>query len=116
MDLIPFGGASKINLQETPTDVIIVADIPGVNPKKIDVQISRDTVKISATTEEEKETKDKNYYRKELSVHSFQRVVPLPCPVKSDGVKAVAKNGTLTIALPKEKPQELKMKKIPVEE
>lgn len=124
MDLIPFGADPfgqgfqfpKIDIKETTKDIVVVADIPGVNPKKINVEVSESAVKISGTSEYEKETKDKNFYRKERSTQSFSRVVPLPCLVKSHGVKAVSQNGMLTIVLPKKNPDTPKMKKIPVEE
>lgn len=131
MDLIPFGWDPffgegmmpgfrtpfpKVDVQETEESVIVTADIPGLDPKKIDLEIGNENVKISAFTEEERETKKKNFYRKERSSRSFQRIISLPCPVKPDGVKAVTKNGTLTVTLQKLRPKEAKMKKVPIEE
>lgn len=122
MDLIPFGFdpfskiVPRIDVQETIKEVILTADVPGIDPKNINVEVSQDSIKISATVHEEKESKGKNFYRKERISHSFHRVVPLPCPVKEDGVKAMVKNGILTVTLPKKHPVELKMKKIPIEE
>lgn len=129
MDLVPFGfnpfgenspffqgGFPRIDVQETAKDVVVIADMPGIDPKKINVEIGDKSIKLSGSVHEEKESKGKNFYRKERSSQSFERIIPLPAPVKSDGVKAVAKNGTLTITLPKQHPQEVKMRKIPVEE
>jgi len=103
-------------VQETAQHVIVTADIPGVDPKKVNVEISSGAIKLSGSTQEEKEQKGKNFYRKERSSRSFERVVPLPCPVKESEAKANAKNGVLTITLPKVNPEAPKMKKIPVEE
>lgn len=134
MDLIPFGwdpffgenfpafpsffksSFPKIDVQETGTHIVVIADVPGVNPKNVEVKVSADSLHLSGKGHEEKETKGKNFYRKERSHHSFERVIPLPCPVKEDGIKATVKNGTLTVSLPKKHPEALKMKKIPVEE
>lgn len=134
MDLIPFGwdpflgenfpfapmpmrqNFPKVDVQETAKDIVIIADIPGIDPKKINVEITGDSVKLSGAVEQEKEEKGKNFYRKERTSQSFQRMIPLPCPVNAEGVKAISKNGTLTVTLPKKHPEELKMKKIPVEE
>lgn len=110
------GAFPKIDVQETAQHVIVTADIPGVDPKKINVEISADAIKLSGTAQEEKEQKGKNFYRKERSSHSFERVVPLPCRVKETEAKANAKNGVLTITLPKIQSEAPKMKKIPVEE
>lgn len=110
------GSFPRVDVQETAQHVIITADIPGVDPKKVNVEISADTLKLSGTAHEEKEQKGKNFYRKERSSHSFERVVHLPCRVKESETKANAKNGVLTITLPKVHPEAPKMKKIPVEE
>ncbi len=124
MELIPFFGGMdpfgasfpKIDVHETNKEVIVMADIPGVDPKKVEVQVGENEIRISGHVEEEKETKSKNFYRKERISRSFNRMVSLPCPVKEAGVKAVSKNGILTVTLLKKFPQELKMKKVPVEE
>lgn len=125
MDLIPFPqmpgmfgqNFPKVDVKETAKEVVVVADVPGVAPQKVNVEISESAVKISGTVESETETKDKNFYRKERVSQSFSRVIPLPCLVKHEGVKATAKDGTLTIVLPKKnEEQQPKMKKIPVEE
>lgn len=116
MDLIPSSFFPKIDIQETGKEIILTVGIPGVDPKNINVEVNANSVKISAEIHDEKESKGKNFYRKERMSHSFHRVVPLPCPVREDSVKATAKNGTLTIILPKKHPVEIKMKKIPIEE
>ncbi|MFA6521271.1 MAG: Hsp20/alpha crystallin family protein [Candidatus Gracilibacteria bacterium] len=124
MDIIPFPqmpnmfgqNFPKVDVRETLKDVIVVADVPGIDPKKVNVEISESSVKISGSVQQEKETKGKNFHRKERMIQSFSRVIPLPCPVKHEGVKAMAKNGTLTITLPKKNEDQPKMKKIPVEE
>lgn len=137
MDLVPFGwdpfggimqspfphpfsfkaDFPKVDVQETGKEIVVTADIPGIDPKKVNLEIGENAVKLSGEASHEKETKGKNFYRKERSSHSFSRLVSLPCPVKSEGVKALAKNGTLVITLPKKHPVEgPKMKKIPIEE
>lgn len=135
MDLIPFGwdpfegtnfpsaqfSASrgnfpKVDVQETNKDVVLIADIPGFDPKKVNVEITADSVKLSGSISHEKEIKDKQFYRKERSSQSFSRVVPLPCPVKENEAKAVSKNGILTITIPKQHTDKPKGKKIPIEE
>lgn len=123
MDLIPFGfdpsskmNFPKVDVKETNSDVVVVADIPGLEPKKISVEISATAIKFSGEVHEETESKGKNYVRKERTSHSFERVIPLPCAVMHDKAKAVAKNGILTITLPKQTPEAPKMRKIPIEE
>ncbi|RLE61793.1 MAG: Hsp20/alpha crystallin family protein, partial [Thermoprotei archaeon] len=67
-------------------DVIrIVADIPGVEKEKIDIEATEDTVVISASNE------DRRYYKE----------VRLPAPVKPETAKATYRNGVLTITIEK---------------
>ena len=106
----------KVDIRETNTEIIVRADIPGVDPKKVEIQVGENEVRISGHAVSEKETKGKDFYRKERKSYSFNRVIPLPYPVKNNGVKAATKNGVIVITLPKKFPQELKMKKIPTEE
>lgn len=106
----------KVDIKETNADVVVIADIPGLEPKKINVEISATAVKFSGEVHEERESKGKNYVRKERTSHSFERIIPLPCAVLNDKAKAVAKNGVLTITLPKQTPEAPKMRKIPIEE
>lgn len=119
MDLIPFGSNpfSKINIKETEKDIVITIDVPDIDPKKTLVEVDENFIRLSGSGQQEKEEKGKGFYRKEHSSHSFQRVIPLPCPINADKVKAGTKDGILTIILRKKYPaQPIKMKKIPVEE
>jgi Molecular chaperone (small heat shock protein) len=56
---------------------------------------------IEGKEEKEEETKDKNYFKKEIIRGEFKRVVPLPCEVDVDKAEATFESGILTIVLPK---------------
>ncbi len=98
-------------MPETSCDVIdegkqllIKADIPGVKKNEIDLNVTDNSVEISAEHKAEKEEKKKNYLRKERSQVSYYRTVPLPEKVKSNLAKAKLQDGVLTVTIPKAKP------------
>ena len=101
-----------LDVEETDENIIIKAEVPGIDPKDIDISISGDTLTIKGEKKAEKEEKGKNYHFIERSYGVFSRSVSLPTSVKFDQVKAEYKKGVLEITLPKSvKPE---VKKIPV--
>lgn len=90
-----------IELQETDTDIILKAQVPGVDAKDLDIQVSSDAVLIAGEHKEETRTEDKGIFRSEFQYGQFQRVVPLPQDVKYEQVKAEFKDGVVTLTLPK---------------
>jgi HSP20 family protein len=112
------GGSSRANwlplmdISETNENLIIKAEVPGVESKDIDISITGNTLTIKGEKKSEKEEKNKNYHFVERKYGAFSRSVTLPVSVKTDQIKAEYKNGILEISLPKiEKSQ---VKKIPV--
>jgi HSP20 family protein len=101
-----------VDLSEQENTFIMKVDVPGLNAKDFNVQIQGDTVIVSGEREEEKETKDKTYYRMERRQGSFSRSVTLPCSINADEVAADYVNGVLTLTLPKA--EQSKAKKIAV--
>ena len=100
--LTPFTGRfPKIDVIDDETEVVVRAEVPGVDKKDIDISVGEDSVTIKgSTSREEKETKG-DYYRHELVSGAFARTVGLPATV--DGAKANAdfKDGILELTLPK---------------
>ena len=74
-----------------------------MDEKDIHVELDDAAVKIRGEKKEEKEEKNKNWFRRELSYGSFNRVVPLPATVESEKAKAKFRKGILTITVPKRK-------------
>ena len=98
-------------MPETSCDVIdegkqllIKADVPGIKKNEIDLNVTDNSIEISAEHKAEKEEKKKNYLRKERSQVSYYRTVPLPEKVKSSQAKAKLTDGVLTVTIPKTKP------------
>jgi HSP20 family protein len=90
-----------IELQDTDENVILRAEIPGIEGKDLDVRVTREAVAITGEHRYEKKTEEKAFFRSEFRYGKFQRVIPLPVPVQNEQVKADFTNGILTLTLPK---------------
>ena len=104
--------APDLDISETDEEILIKADLPGVDEKDLRVSLSGTNLLIKGEKKKEEEEKGKHFHRIERSFGSFQRTVALPVAVDSSGIKAEYSKGVLEIHLPK-KP-ELKPQQIPV--
>lgn len=86
-------------------------DVPGIKKSEVKLNVSDNSVEISAEHKEESEEKEKNYLRKERSQVSYYRSLPLSEKILSDKVTAKLADGILDITLPKSKPTETQKKK-----
>lgn len=103
---------TPIDLSETGDKVIVKAEIPGVDPKDINISIRDNTLLINGEKKEEMEEKGKTFYRMERAYGSFSRTIDLPSSVDPDKVTAECKNGVLEITM--EKKEAVKPKQIPI--
>lgn len=102
------------DLTEDEKTVRISAELPGMDDKNIELSLEKDRVIIKGEKKEEKEEKQKNYYRKERSYGSIYREIPLPCEVVADKATAEFKKGVLNIMLPKTPDAQTQARKIPI--
>ncbi len=100
-DYFGMGWSPYIDIAENDDEIIIKAEIPGIDAKDIDISIAGEVLTIKGEKKEEKENKGKHYHRVERSYGSFTRTIDLPAPVITDKVKAEDHNGVLEITLPK---------------
>jgi HSP20 family protein len=103
-----------VDVTENDQEIKVVAELPGLTEKDVEVSLANDMLTISGEKKAEKEDKGENYYRLERSYGSFQRTIPLPTEVEADKVDATFKNGVLQITLPKLYPGEGVKKKISI--
>ncbi|HQH29250.1 MAG TPA: Hsp20/alpha crystallin family protein [Oligoflexia bacterium] len=102
----------SLDLNETGTEIRLNLEVPGVDPKNIEISISGNMLTIEGEKSEEVEDKGKGFYRSERRFGSFRRTVELPQPVEEDSISADYKNGVLTIKAKKAAGTE--KKKIPI--
>ena len=91
----------RVDLSATEEEYLLTVEIPGVNEKDVTIDLSNNTLTIRGEKRQEKEEKDKDYYRIERSYGSFQRVLSLPEDVNQEGIKASFKNGVLSVTMPR---------------
>ncbi|MEA5571126.1 Hsp20/alpha crystallin family protein [Calothrix sp. UHCC 0171] len=90
-----------IELKEADKDIIVKVQVPGIDAKDLDIQVSENAVAVTGEYQEEKTSDSKGFYRSEFSYGKFQRIIPLPVNVKHEEVKAEVKDGVVTLTLPK---------------
>ena len=116
----PFTGGAlaewtpKVNLAETEKELQVTAELPGVEEKDVQVTIDQGVLTIKGEKKEEKEEKNKNYYRVERSFGSFQRSFSLPKDVEEEKIEASFNNGVLSVKLPKNWEAQQSAKMIPI--
>jgi len=91
----------KMDISETEKDVIAEVELPGVDPKDIEVEVKDNVLMVQAKRKEKKEEKRKGYYRKEISAGFYKRAIPLPVEVKGEKAEATYEDGVLKIVIPK---------------
>jgi HSP20 family protein len=113
--LAPTVWEPAVELFETEDDVVFRAEMPGIDPKSVDVTVSEDTLAVKGEARAEHEQKGRSYYRRELRYGAFERTVALPVSVQADQAKATFKNGILEIRMPKAERAKAKTIKVEVE-
>lgn len=107
-----------VEMEETDHELILKAEIPGIDAKDLEVEVGEDRVTISGEHQEDKRTedKDRNYFHSEFHYGKFQRIIPLPMTIKIDAIKSEFKHGILTLTLPKVEDVTQKVVKVNLEE
>ncbi len=93
-----------IDVERDKDNLIVRADVPGIKPDEVKIEVEDDILTVSGAHEERKEQKDKDYLRRERRYGSFSRSMALPTGVDAKKIKAKTQNGVVevTIPLPKE--------------
>ena len=92
---------ANLDIGETPDDLKITVDVPGIELKDIDISLSDHALVVRGEREERDEETKEDYHRIERSFGAFERRITLPCDVDSGKVTADLEKGVLTITLPK---------------
>ena len=103
-----------VDVAETDKAYEIKAELPGLDEKNIEVKVDNGVLSIKGEKQEEKEEKEKDYYRRERSFGSFERHFQLPDDIEPDKIEATFKNGVLSVTLPKSAEGQQQAKKIEV--
>lgn len=90
-----------MDMYQTDGELVVELQVPKVDPKDITVTVEDGVLKVEGGTAEEKETKGKQYFRREIRRGQFTRMLSLPVHVKEDAAKATFEHGVLKITMPK---------------
>jgi HSP20 family protein len=104
--------APSVDISETGKELIVKAEVPGLDPKDVDVSLEGNILTLRGERRKEEEETGENFHRIEQRHGSFFRSIRLPAEVDVNKVKAQYKNGILKINLPKIK--EAAVKKIEI--
>ena len=107
-----FGNGSAMmptmDVAETDKEIEITAELPGLEQKDVQINVSDNLLTIKGEKKAEKEQKDKNYHLVERSYGSFERSLQLPEGVNADAIKASIDKGVLKVVVPKPAPAQVK--------
>lgn len=104
-------GQLPVDLYQTSDDIIVHAFVAGVRADELNISISRDMVEIEGSRTERDQVSGPDYFTRELFWGSFSRTILLPQEVDVENAAAQAKDGLLTIKLPKlDKAKQTKLK------
>jgi len=96
------GWAPTVDVSETDSEITVRAEVPGVDPKELEITVSGRNLTIAGEKKETRENKGENFYHTERRFGTFRRTIALPASVNPDKIKAEDKNGLLFIHLKKD--------------
>jgi HSP20 family protein len=105
--------APALDVYQTPSEIVVKAALPGVNPEDVNIDITGDTLTVKGESKAEQEVNREDYLYQERRYGAFSRSVALPGGLKSDKAEATMEDGVLTLTIPKAeevKPKAIKVK------
>jgi HSP20 family protein len=102
----------KVDVFEDDDQIVMTAELPGVEKDKIAVDISGRVLTVKGERSSDSEVKKDRYFRRERSYGSFKRSFTLPLETDAEKIKAHYKDGVLKLSIPK--PESSKPKKITI--
>ena len=91
----------KIDVLDRDVEVLVRAEIPGVDKKNVEVSVMNSTLQIKGRVQKEAREVHGGFYRCEISQGSFSRKISLPAGIDKSKISASVKDGSLEITLPK---------------
>lgn len=98
---VPGGAFPALSLYDAKDKLILTAEIPGVDPAKLELNVQENTLMLAGKREGEKHDDKKNVYRQERPLGEFRRTITLSEKVDPANVVASYKHGVLRVEMPK---------------
>jgi HSP20 family protein len=93
--------APRVDVLETDQEVVVKMDLPGVDPKDVEISVIGEALVLKGERKEEHEEKKKGYHRMERFMGQFYRELPLPPVADPEKVVATSCKGVITVTIPK---------------
>jgi HSP20 family protein len=93
-------------------ELVVRADLPGIDPKKVELSVEGNRLFIRGEREEKEERKEKDCFHREVRYGRFERALDLPAGVDTESIKATYREGVLEITMTA--PKEMVAKKVPI--
>lgn len=93
--------APAVDILETKDEYVVVADLPGVDKRDLEVSVTGSVLSIKGDKKEDRESEKRRFFRKETWVGSFNRTIDLPAQVDTGSVSAELKDGVLRLRIAK---------------
>ena len=100
-DVANRGFLPAVDIRETPEQLMIVAELPGLDKKDVNITLENQVLTLAGERNFEKETKDETCHRIERSYGSFTRSFTLPNNLRVDKIEAKFKHGLLSVEIAK---------------
>lgn len=94
--------APAVDIKEEDDKFLLMADIPGVDPKDIDIHMEHNVLTIKGERNRELKTEKQGFKRIERQYGAFYRQFSMPEDVDADGITANSEHGVLTVSIPKQ--------------
>jgi HSP20 family protein len=107
--------APAVDVIETEDEYLVMADLPGVDKKDLEVSVTGSLLSIKGDKRAERDADKKRIFRKETWVGSFSRTIDLPAQIDSGRIGAELKDGVLTVHIAKREEAKTKLISIKVE-
>ncbi len=102
-----------VDIADKDGEIVVNAEIPGCDPKDIELSIHGNTLTLKGEKKDKSEIKEDDYYHMESYRGTFRRDMMIPSEVDADKIEAKCKDGVLTIKMPKTEKEQ--SKKIDIE-
>jgi HSP20 family protein len=93
--------APRVDVSETNEEIQVKADLPGVDPKDLNISVNEGCLILRGEKKEEHEEKKKDYHSVERFEGRFYREIPLPAGTDNEKITATSSKGVVSINIPK---------------
>lgn len=93
----------SLDIASDGKEYTVKVELPGIDKSNITIEYTKDTLKIKGEKHQEKEEKEKDYYKMERSYGSFARTLNIPEDADKDNITSSYKDGVLSITIPRKK-------------